>query len=229
MKNHKRSVVVSAIFLIVFALTFSFGSFDWIMSLEPHWYSTIFAIYNFSGTLVNGLVVVTLVAILLYEKGMFAQLRDDHVHDLAKLIFAFVFFWAYIWYSQFVLIWYGNIPEETVYYLHRMKHDWDWLFYANFAINFIIPFFILLPRGVKRNRDMVKRVCVLLLVGRWLDLYLMIVPGVLHDHANIGFLELFVALGFAGVFILLLKRQLSKGPMIPVKSPFLEDSLHYHQ
>lgn len=226
---HQKSVKVSAIFIIVFAVSISISGFDWIMSLDPHWFSTIFAIYNFSGMFVNALAVITLVSIILLEMGKLPMLKEDHIHDLGKLIFAFTFFWAYIWYSQYVLIWYGNIPEETVYYVDRSLYDWNWLFYFNFIVNFVIPFFVLLPRSMKRNSAMVKRVCILLLVGRWLDLYVMVAPGVLHDHANIGLIEVFVALGFGGTFILLLKKQLSKMPLVPFQSPYIEDSIHHHQ
>ena len=228
-KFYEKNVRLSAIFIVVFAITFSIASFDWIMSLEPHWYSTIFAIYNFSGMFVHGIAIIALIAIILCERGVLPELREDHIHDLGKLVFAFTFFWAYIWYSQFVLIWYGNIPEETVYYFHRLQGDWNWLFYTNFIINFLVPFFILLPRQVKRNGAMVKRVCILLLVGRWLDLYLLIAPGVLHDHAFIGVLEFLVSIGFAGIFFLLVRRKLSGASIVPQNSPYLKDSLSYHQ
>lgn len=228
-KFWKRNTKLSALFLVLFAVTFSAASFDWVMSVDPHWYSTIFGLYNWSGMFLHGIVVITLIAILLKEANILRDLREDHVHDLGKLIFAFSFFWAYLWYSQFVLIWYGNIPEETIYFAERLKGDWPWLFYLNGLINFVIPFFLLLPRSVKRNPAMVKRICVLLLFGRWLDLYLMISPGVLHDKAFIGFLEVFVTLGFGAVFILVVRRALSKASLIPVNSPYLKDSLSYHQ
>lgn len=226
---YQKNVKTSAIFMIVFALSFSLASFDWILSLEPHWFSTIFGVYNFSGMFVNGLVVITLMAILLKERGLMSEINENHFHDLGKLIFAFTLFWAYIWFSQFMLIWYANIPEETVYFVNRLKNDWDWLFYTNFAINFALPFFVLLPRSSKRNPAMLKRVCILLLVGRWLDLYLMIVPGVSGVTNAIGFVEIFMALGFAAVFIFVVARNLAQRPLVPPASLLLQESLHYHQ
>jgi len=226
---HRKNVKLSAAFAVIFAVTFSFASFDWLMSLEPHWYSTIFGIYSFAGMFVNGLAVVALISILLKEVGYLKELNEHHIHDLGKLVFAFCFFWAYVWYSQFVLIWYGNIPEETVYFYNRLKSDWSWLFYANFGLNFIVPFFVLLPRGSKRSGAVLKRVCIVLLVGHWLDLYLMIAPGVLGDKSYIGFLELVVSLGFAAAFILIVYRKLTQANLTPRRSPFMEESLHHHQ
>lgn len=225
----KKCTVLSAIFLILFAYTFSMASFDWIMSLEPHWFSTIFAVYGFAGAFVNVLVVVTLIAIFLKEKGFAKYLTNDHFHDLGKLIFAFSFFWAYIWYSQFILIWYSNIPEETTYYILRLKNDWDWLFFTNLVVNFAVPFFVLLPRASKRNTAVLKRVCFVLLVGHWLDLYLLIVPGLLNLNVSISWLEVSMALGYAGLFILTVGYALEKASLLPYRSPFLKESLHYHQ
>lgn len=211
---YRLNVKMSAIFMIVFALSFSLASFDWIMSLEPHWFSTIFGVYNFSGLFVNGLVVITLMAVLLKERGLMSEINENHFHDLGKLIFAFTLFWAYIWYSQFMLIWYANIPEETVYFVNRLKNDWDWLFYTNFVVNFVLPFFVLLPYSSKRNPAVLKRVCILLLVGRWLDLYLMIVPGVSGVTNSIGFVEISMALGFAAIFVFVVVRTLAQRPLV---------------
>jgi hypothetical protein len=169
-RYQKRSVVFSAIFVFVFAYTFSLACFDWIMSIQPHWATTMFAVYNFSGAFVNVLAVVTLTCVLLHQTGYLSELNENHFHDLGKLIFAFSFFWAYIWFCQFMLIWYGNIPEETSYYVRRLTHDWSWLFYFNFFIGFIVPFFVLLPRAAKRSPAVLKRVSIALLIGHWLDL-----------------------------------------------------------
>jgi hypothetical protein len=228
-KYYKANTRNSAIFLILFAFSFSVASFDWIMSLEPHWYSTIFAVYNFSGMFVQGIAAVSLMAVVLKEWGYLKELNDNHFHDLGKLLFAFSMFWAYIWYSQFVLIWYGNIPEETIYFVNRLKGDWDWLFYFNFFINFLVPFFVLMPRGSKRRASLVKRVAIVLLIGHWLDVYLMVAPGTVGDNSSIGLLEIAITLGFAGIFMHVIGRALSKTPLMPRKSYILEESLHYHQ
>ncbi|MCP5464647.1 MAG: hypothetical protein H7A33_06450 [Deltaproteobacteria bacterium] len=229
LRFYQTNIGVSALFMIFFAVTVSMASFDWLMSLDPHWYSTIFAIYNFSGLFVSGLSVITIIAYFLSSKKILPEINENHFHDLGKYLLAFTTFWAYIWYSQFVLIWYGNIPEETIYFVQRLKGDWTWLFYTNLLINFVIPFFILLPRASKRSGAMIMRVSVLLLVGRWLDLYLMIAPSTLGKEASIGLIEVSMALGFAGLFILIVGRALSKRSVLPPDSPILQRSIHFHQ
>lgn len=226
--NFKRkNTLMAVLFLAFFAIGFSVLSFDLLMSLSPHWYSTIYTVYNFSGTFVNGIVAITLIAIILTQNKNL-PLNENHFHDLGKLIFAFTLFWAYIWFSQFMLIWYGNIPEETVYFVARLKNDWDWLFFLNFAINFVVPFFVLLPRASKRSPALLMRVCILLLVGRWLDLYMMIAPNVYPGGASIGLLEIAVSLGFAGLFIHVVAKKFAANQEV-AHSPILVESLNYHQ
>lgn len=229
MMFYRKNIRYSALFMFFFAITFSLSSFDWLMSLEPHWYSTIFAVYNFSGMFVSGIAVMTILIYLLKSNGFLGEVNDNHFHDLGKYLFAFSMFWAYIWYCQFMLIWYGNIPEETVYYITRLKLDWDWLFYFNLLMNFVVPFFVLLPRSTKRNGAIVMRVAVVLIVGRWLDLYLMVMPGVVHETAFIGVTELLIALGFAGLFIYITLRALGLAPLTPRASVILDYSLNLHQ
>lgn len=228
-RYQKRSVVFSVIFVFVFAYTFSLACFDWIMSIEPHWTSTMFAVYNFSGAFVSVLAVVTLTCVLLHQTGYLTELNENHFHDLGKLLFAFSFFWAYIWFCQFMLIWYANIPEETSYYVRRLTHDWNWLFYFNFFLNFIVPFFVLLPRASKRSPAILKRVSIALLIGHWLDLYLLVAPDLMKADMKIGFVEVVIALGYGALFMLVVGRLLGRMPILPQSSPFLAQSLHYHQ
>jgi hypothetical protein len=199
------------------------------MSLEPHWYSTIFAIYLFSGDFVALIAATTFAVVVLKEIGYLKRVNENHLHDLGKLLFAFVFFWAYIWFCQFLLIWYSNIPEETEYFYRRLTADWSWLFFFNLAVNFIIPFLILLPRASKRSMAALKRVCILLFVGHWLDLYLLIVPGFMKANVSIGVPEILISLGYAGAFTWVVGRALSCKPLISVTSSYMEESLHYHQ
>ncbi|MEK6625936.1 MAG: hypothetical protein AABY86_13245, partial [Bdellovibrionota bacterium] len=138
----------AAIFVITFAFSYALASFDWIMSVEPHWFSTIFAVYCFSGMFVNGLVMVVLSLLVLQHLGYLKDvINENHYHDLGKMIFGFSTFWAYIWFSQYMLIWYSNIPEETIYYVIRDQNSWDWFFYANLIFNWGVPFLALMPRG----------------------------------------------------------------------------------
>lgn len=228
-RHRQKLVVLSCLFIVVFAYTFSLASVDWIMSLEPHWTSTMFGIYSFSGLFAAGIAAIALTAVLLNERGFMPWLNENHWHDLGKLMFAFSMFWAYIWFCQFMLIWYGNIPEETAYYFHRLRGDWDWLFYFNFAVNFVIPFFVLLPRASKRSPAVVKRVAILLLIGRWIDIYLLAAPGVKGLTPGIGVAEVVIALGYAGVFVVVVGKALARGSLLPTRSPHLAESLHYHQ
>ncbi|MCP5115549.1 MAG: hypothetical protein GY953_32380, partial [bacterium] len=146
-----RNIRLSAGFLVAFALTFWLATFDWIMSLEPHWYSTVFAVYHFAGLVLSGLAMITIVAVWLQRLGTLRGiLTVEHLHDLGKLLFAFSCFWMYIWFCQYMLIWYGNIPEETVYYVQREHGAWHVLSIANPIVNWLIPFLILLPRPAKR-------------------------------------------------------------------------------
>jgi len=226
---HKSLVRTSALFIPAFALTFAVASMDWIMSLEPHWFSTIFSLYTFSGLFLHGIAVITLFAILLKERGYLKDfLNENHLHDLGKLIFGFSTFWAYIWVSQYMLIWYSNIPEETAYFIVRTDPDWSWLFLLNLALNWLIPFVILMPRAAKRNPAVLKRICVTLLVGHWLDLYLMVMPNTVGKRW-VGPLEILVALGYGALFFYVVGKALSRAPLVPQRDPYLVESLHHHQ
>jgi len=177
----KRNVKYSAIFIPVFALTYTFASYDWMMSLEPHWFSTIFSIYTFSSLFLHGVGMVTLIVLILLASGYLkGVVNENHLHDLGKLIFAFSTFWAYCWFCQYMLIWYANIPEETAYFLNRHEGKWFAIFIINLFLNWIVPFFLLMPRSAKRSQKMLWIVSILLLVAHWLDVYLMVYPSTLH-------------------------------------------------
>ena len=226
----RHNVRLSAIFIVLFALTYWLASVDWIMSLEPHWYSTIFGIYNFSGLFTSGLACIILLAAWLRHQGCLRGLvTDDQFHDLGKLLLAFTTFWAYIWFSQYMLIWYANIPEETVYFITRTRGVWGSLFIINFALNWVLPFFVLLPRENKRNTGIMVKVAIVVLVGRWLDLYLMIFPATDQASPVFGIWEIGITAGAGGLFGLLIFRALRQAPLIPLKDPHLHESLHHHQ
>lgn len=229
-RHTHRNSRVSAAFLVVFALTCWLSSVDWIMSLEPHWYSTIFGVYNFSGQFCCGLACTIIVAASLRSRGSLRGIvTDEHFHDLGKLLLGFSTFWAYIWFSQYMLIWYANIPEETGYFIPRVSGTWGPLFLLNVALNWVIPFFALLPRGGKRSDYILTRVAVVVLAGRWLDLYLMVYPSFSPAAPSIGPVELLLSLGGAGLFVLALGRALRRSALVPLKDPYLQESLTYHQ
>jgi hypothetical protein len=224
----RRNVRLSAAFLVVFAATFWLASYDWVMSLEPHWYSTMFGLYNFAGLFLGGIAAVVLVTAWLRRGPLRRVVTADHLHDLGRLLFAFSTFWVYLWYCQYMLIWYVNNPEETVYYVRRQEGAWQPLLLAAVVLNWAVPFLVLLPRSAKRNAGVLVKVALAVLVGRWLDLYLMIAPPV-GEPAGLGVVgEAAVLLGALGLFGLGVLGALRKAPLVPVRDPLLVESLPPH-
>ncbi|MBI4477731.1 MAG: hypothetical protein HY654_11190 [Acidobacteria bacterium] len=219
----------SAAFLVVLGMTHTMASFDWIMSLEPDWYSSIFAVYNFAGVLVSAVAASIVTALWLERRGpLQSLLTDDHLHDLGKLLFACSTFWMYVWFSQYMLIWYANIPEETAYFVRRTTSGWRPLFFLNLAATGVAPFFVFLRRDAKRSRALLSRVSLVVLGGRWIDLYVMIGPAHL-ETPRIGLTELGLAAGAIGGVGLLLVHLLRGAPVVPIRDPHLFESLHYEQ
>ena len=207
-----------AVWLLWFAVTFSIFSFDWIMSVEPAWFSTMFGVYNFSGIFVSGIAALTLLALKREADGEIAPLSESVRHDLGKLLFAFSFFWAYIWFCQYMLIWYTNLPEETTWFHSRMQGSWLTLTYVSLAINFFIPFLVLLPAPAKAHRWVLARIAVLLLVGRWLDLYIMITPGYFPESPPMGVWEVGPPLAVVAAFFLWTSRPDPTPKAVPAAS-----------
>lgn len=226
----RRNIKLSAAFLVAFALTFSLASFDWIMSLEPRWSSTIFGMYSFAGLFSGGLAAMIVLTICLQRMGpLDGVLSTAHLHDLGKLLFAFTTFWMYIWFSQFMLIWYANIPEEAVHYVLRMQGAWMPLFILNLALNWAVPFLALLPAGTKKNPGILLKVAVIVLLGRWLDLYLMILPPFSLGRPEIGAPEIGAAMAMVGIAGLVFFRAVGKANIVPVNDPYLAESLAVHE
>jgi hypothetical protein len=227
LSGHHLMVRYSAIFVVVFAVTLSLAGVDWLMALDPHWASTVFAVYVFAGLLVSGIAALTLIVILLQWSGHLRGIvREAHLHDLGKLLLTFTTFWAYIWLSQYLLIWYGNLPEEVTYYARRTAAPWTAPFVLNLVVNWAVPFLVLLPRAAKRSPRVLGGVCALLLVGHWLDLYLLIMPETMEIPV-FGPLELLLPLGYAGLFVYLTARALAEAPLVPLGDPHLEESLQH--
>lgn len=229
MSQTRRSTALAALFLVFFGVTFWLASFDWVMSLEPEWYSTIFGFYNFAGAFLSGLATLALLLVWLQGHSALKNvIREQHLHDVGKLLFAFSTFWAYLWFSQYMLIWYANLPDETAYYVRRLHGFWQPLFVLNLFLNWVVPFFALLPRMNKQRTGILVRVSIVLLVGRWLDLYLMIMPPFSGGKPHIGIWEIGLAAGLVGAFGLGLLAALGRAPLVPVRDPYLAESLHYH-
>jgi hypothetical protein len=224
---HDKNFKWSAIFLIVFGFTTPIWAFDTIMSLEAHWFSTMFGWYNFAAMWVSGLCVITLMVIFMKKAGYLTWINENHLHDLGKFIFAFSIFWTYIWFSQFVLIYYANMPEETVYFYKRWEPEYLPWFWLNIIINFVAPLLILMSRDSKRQMNTLMVVCILLLCGHWLDYYMMIMPGTVESHRGFGIIEIGIAIGFVGLFTFLTLNQLTKRSLVTTNHPFLQESINH--
>lgn len=219
----------SAIFLVIFAVSSSVSAWDWVMSIDTHWFSTMFGWYVFASWWVTGLSVITLIVVMLKEAGYLKMVNANHLHDLGKFIFAFSIFWTYIWFGQFLLIYYANIPEETVYFIARMKTaPYNWIFYAILFLNFVLPFLLLMTRDAKRFSSTLKLVCTIVIVGHWFDFYNMVTPGVMKNEGGVGFLEIGLGLVFTAAFLYVALSALSKIQLVAKHHPFMEESLNHH-
>jgi len=232
--NYKKSKVISAIFLVVFAVTSSTAAWDWLMSIDPHWYSTLYGWYTFASIFVSGLCVIALITITLKNYGYLKTVNKEHLHDLGKMIFGFSVFWTYLWFSQFMLIWYANISEETLYYYDRFNGGYKALFFLVFIINFIFPFLTLITRGAKRTFGWMSVACVVIIIGHWLDFYVMTMPGAMSHAGGVEatgmsiFIELALASFFVGLFGFVTYRSLSKAPLLQTNHPFVQESILHH-
>ena len=225
----RSSVRLSAAFLVAFGLTFCLAAFDWIMSFEPHWYSTIFGVYNFAGLMLAALAMIAILAVRKDREGpLRGALTAEHLHDLGKLMFAFSSFWMYIWFTQYMLIWYTNIPEETSYFLHRLSGAWAPVFLANLALNWAGPFVVLLSVRSKRDPRILVKVCWVLLAGRCIDLYLMILPVFEGETPMFPVWSLAAAAAAFAAFLLLYERGFAEAAPVPTADPRVAAALHYH-
>jgi hypothetical protein len=223
-----RNARWSAAFVAVLAITFCLAGFDWFMTLEARWFSTIFGLYHIAGMLVSTVSAVTVATVLLRRAGLLPMVRTDHLHDLGKLMFGFCTFWAYLWFSQLLLIWYSNIPEETAYYAARFEHGWTPVFVGNVVVNFVVPFLLLLPQWAKRNDRALLIVGTILLLGRWLDLFLMAAPSNFVSAPIPGLLELAGILGPVGLLVFWTTRTWQRVPLRATRDPYWEESVHLH-
>jgi uncharacterized protein YhhL (DUF1145 family) len=224
-----KNTVHAALFIVLFALTVASSiPWIWLMSIDPHWYSTMYSWYTFASTFVAGMALIALFIIYLKNQGHLPYTTEEHLHDVGKFMFAFSIFWTYLWFSQFMLIWYANIPEETKYFKPRMLGEYRGLFWLNLILNFVTPFLILMKAGAKRNYTIVTFTAIIIIFGHWLDFYLMVMPGTLGDHATISWYELGIPAGYVGMIIFLVGKALEKSPVVPMYHPFLKESVIHH-
>lgn len=232
LKYHFKSVVWSAVFVVTFGITESMVSWDWLMSTDPHFFSTMFGWYVFASWFVSGLALITLFVVILKENGYLSFINENHLHDLGKFVFAFTIFWTYVWFEQFMLIYYANIPEEVGYFLTRLKTDaYTPIFFLSLAINFGFPFLGLMTRAAKRQGAILKVVCVGVIMGHWLDFYMMITPPILGQSGGLDATFLFVEVGitliFASIFLFTILTALSKVGLVAKNHPMLQESEHH--
>lgn len=228
--NHwKKNVTLSAIFLVFFGYSSSIAAWDWVMSIDPHWFSTMFGWYVFASWWVSGLALIAFIAVLLKDKGYLKIVNANHLHDIGKFIWGFSIFWTYIWFSQFLLIYYANIPEETIYFVERWKSDqYSVYFFLNLILNFFLPFLLLLPREAKRHTRFLKVVPPIILFGHWIDFYLMVTPGTLKENGGFGLLEVGLIMVYASAFVYTVLHSLAKHPLVAKNHPMMEETLHHH-
>jgi hypothetical protein len=216
-------------FTVWFGLTVgSVTPWVWIMSIDAHWYSTMFSWYTFASSFVSGISLIVLWVIYLKNKGQLQFTTEEHLHDLGKFMFAFSIFWTYLWFSQFMLIWYANIPEETIYFKHRVQGAWRGIFMLNLVINFVCPLLILMKRSAKRNYTMLTFMAVLIIFGHWIDFLQMVMGSISKDHVTLGWFDFGILALFAGLIILFVGKALAKAPLVSSSNPFLKESIIHH-
>ena len=226
--GHTRSgVALSAIFLVAGGYSLSLASVDWLMSTDPRWASTIFGFYTIGSVLLAGIAASVVVVILLRRAGRLPQVNESHLHDLGKLLFGLSTLWAYLWFSQYLLIWYANLPEETAWILARTRGGWGALFWVNLAIGWAVPFLVLLPRPAKRSERVLLPIALLVLVGRFVDAWVIVAPAKLPHPPALPWIEAAAFAALASLFALAVRRALAAAPMVPRNDPYLQEALEH--
>lgn len=224
-----KNTVWAAIYAVLFGLTvLSSIPWFWLMSIDAHWYSTMYSWYTFASAWVAGLALISLFVVFLKNNGYLEYTNREHLHDLGKFMFAFSIFWTYLWYSQFMLIWYANIPEETTYFEPRLQGPYRIIFFLNLIINFLAPLLILMTRRSKRNYGTITMMSVLIIFGHWLDFYQMVFPGISKDHVPFMLVDMGIGLGFVGLIMFITGRALAGAPLLARNHPFLKESIIHH-
>ena len=224
---YKKNFKLTAGFLVFFIVTESIMSWDWIMSVDPHWFSTLFGWYVFASFFVSAITTIALVTLYLKSRGFLEYVNTSHIHDLAKFMFGFSVFWTYLWFSQFMLIWYANIPEEITYFITRIE-VYNLPFFGAVVMNFVFPLLILINTDFKRITWVLVMAGVVILAGHYIDFFNMIMPGTVGDQWFIGVPEIASVLFFLGLFIFVVFSALTKNPLLAKRNPYIEESKHFH-
>ena len=196
------------------------------MSIDVHWFSTLFGWYTFAGIWCSSMTVIVILTLYLKKLGYLPKVNDNHIHDIGKWVFATSFLWSYLWFSQYMLIWYANLGEEVIYYMMRIEH-YQVMYFGMFLVNMVFPMLLLMSRDAKRHAGTLTIIGVIILIGHWSDVYIMVSAGSLGAGASIGFLEIGMLMLMAGIFIRVILNNLSKAPMTPINHPFLDESIHH--
>lgn len=247
--QYNKTKIWSAVFLPIAGFSSAAMIWQWVMSVDAHWYSTLFAWYATASWFVAAMALTILTLVYLKSKGYFEDVTADHFHDLGKYAFAFSIFWTYLWFSQYMLIWYANVGEETVYFRHRID-NYPVMFYGNLILNFVAPFFVLMRNDTKRKYGTMVFASIILFFGHWWDFFLMIKPGALHTaHETLahgaeaagheaahyvggftipGLLEIGTMLGFLAFFLYVAFDRMTKASLTPKNDPYYAESAHHH-
>jgi hypothetical protein len=224
---HKKLFKATAVFLVFFIVTESISSWDWIMSIDTHWYSTLFGWYVFASFIVTAITVIAFATLYLKSKGYLEHVNTSHIHDLGKFMFGFSIFWTYLWFSQFMLQWYSNIPEEVTYFIFRIQ-EYNVPFFGMLLLNFVLPILLLMNSDFKRLGWIISMAGVSIVFGHYVDFYLMISPGTVGGSWSIGITEIAALMFFAGLFIFAGFTSISKVPLLVKNNPLIEESKHFH-
>ena len=225
--NHKKNFRISAAFLVFYIVTESIMSWDWIMSIDPHWFSTLFGWYVFASMFVSGITTIALVTIYLKSKGYLEFVNDSHIHDLGKFMFGISVFWTYLWFSQFMLIWYSNIPEEVTYFITRIE-DYNLPFFGMVVMNFVFPLLVLMNSDYKRINYFIVMAGIVIILGHYMDVFNMIMPSAVGDQWFVGAAEIGGFLFFLGLFIFVVFKELTKAPLLAKGDPYMGESERFH-
>ncbi len=225
----KKNILYASLFIVVFGL--SVGStipWLWIMSIDAHWYSTMFSWYTFASTFVAGMSLIALFTVFLKNEGQLEFVTEEHLHDVGKFMFAFSIFWTYLWFSQYMLIWYANIPEETGYFKIRVQGPFRGIFFLNLILNFVCPFLILMKKGSKRNYTLLTFMAILIIFGHWIDFWQMVMPGAVAGDAHLRPFEFGIAALFVGIIMWRVGAYFTSHSLTAKNHPFLKESMIHH-